>query len=175
MILPFCLIGFISLFLFLKEKINFKEKKILIYTSLVVAFGSLIFVFTSPNLKYAKNKKEDLVQYKFAKIIREGGGKTLLNYGFLDGGFYFASEILPNTKYFERQNAIVPGMKERLDEEIREQKFDYIVLRRGIRMKEINPNILNNYELVSMDKVEENGFLNTYFLYHKTKNQKKIL
>ncbi len=175
MILPFCLIGFISLFLFLKEKIDFKEKKILIYTSFVVAFGSLIFVFTSPNLEYAKNKKEDLVQYKFAKIIQEGKGKTLLNYGFLDGGFYFASEILPNTKYFEQQNAIVPGMKERLDEEIREQKFDYIVLRRGNRVKEINPNILNNYELVSMEKVEENGFLNTYFLYHKTKNQEKIL
>lgn len=175
MILPFCLIGFISLFLLLKEKVNFKEKKIRIYTFLVVIFGSLIFVFTSPNLMYAKNKKEDLVQYQFAKIIQEGGGKTLLNYGFLDGGFYFASRILPNTKYFEKQNAFIPGMREKLDEEIREQKFDYIVLRRGIHMKEINPNILNYYELVSSKKVQEREFFYTYLLYHKKNYSEKII
>ena len=41
-----------------------------------------------------------------------------------DGGFYMAADILPNTKYFEMQNAIVPNMDETLDKEIRNQKFD---------------------------------------------------
>ena len=92
----------------------------------------------------------------------------------MDGGFYFASQILPNTKYFEKQNAFIPGMKERLDEEIREQKFDYIVLRRGIHMKEINPNILNHYELVSSKRVQEREFSYTYLLYHKSTYSEKI-
>ncbi len=173
-IMPFCLVGFISLFFAFRKIVNFKEKKVRIYTSLLVISLSMVFTFTSPNLEYAKNKKEDLVQYKFAKIIQEGGGKTLLNYGFLDGGFYFASQILPNTKYFEKQNAFIPGMKERLDEEIRKQKYDYIVLRRGIHMKEINPNILNHYELVSSKRVQEREFSYTYLLYHKSTYSEKI-
>lgn len=87
--------------------------------------------------------------------------------------FILLVEFLPNTKYFEKQNAFIPGMKEKLDEEIREQKFDYIVLRRGIHMKEINPNILNYYELVSSKKVQEREFFYTYLLYHK-KNQLEV-
>ena len=170
-IMPFCLIGFISLFFLLREKVNFKEKKVRVYTSLVVISLSMVFTFTSPNLEYAKNKREDLVQYQFAKIMKESGGKTLLNYGFLDGGFYFASQILPNTKYFEKQNAKVPGMKECLEKEIREQKYDYIVLRRGIHPIKINPNILNHYELVSSKKVQEREFSYTYLLYHKRNHQ----
>ena len=50
MILPFCLIGFISLFFLLREKVNFKEKKVWVYTSLLVIFISVVFTFTSPNL-----------------------------------------------------------------------------------------------------------------------------
>lgn len=44
--------------------------------------------------------KEDCVQYKFADIIHEKENATLLNYGFLDAGFYYAADILPVNKYF---------------------------------------------------------------------------
>ena len=40
-------------------------------------------------------------------------------------------------------------------------------------MKEINPNILNYYELVSSKKVQEREFFYTYLLYHK-KNQLEV-
>ena len=167
MIMPFCLVGLISLCLFLKKKFDFQKQKVLQFTSFLIIFCSLGLVFTSPNLEYAKKKKEDLVQYQFAKVIQEGGGKSLLNYGFLDGGFYFASRILPNTKYFEKQNAFIPGMREILDEEIRSQKFDYIVLRRGFKRKEIPKDLFYYYELVCKKNEKEGLFDYTYLLYHK--------
>ena len=43
--------------------------------------------------------KEGLPQYQFAQIIRETPGASLLNYGFLDGGFYMAADVLPTTRY----------------------------------------------------------------------------
>ncbi len=52
------------------------------------------------NLYFAKYSKEDTVQYRFAKTIQTVDDATLLNYGFLDGGFYFASGAAPACRYF---------------------------------------------------------------------------
>ena len=76
----------------------------------------------------------------------------------------------PTAEVYERiLKELKPGEKEK-------NEMDRLFcLVRKVPTPEVCQVILNNYELVSMDKVEENGFLNTYFLYHKTKNQKKIL
>ena len=42
-------------------------------------------------------------------------------------------------------------------------------------MKEINPNILNHYELVSSKRVQEREFSYTYLLYHKRNYSEKII
>ncbi len=114
-----------------------------------------------------KVKKEDLVQYKFAKIINEKENATMLNYGFLDGGFYMAADILPNTRYFERQNGNMVDYDKLIKREISEKKFDYIVV-----MNYNNENgpeyIMKNYELVTQE-IQEYENDNYYFLLYKLK------
>lgn len=165
-IMPFILFGLIGLFKEVIHLDNYKKfGKIILF--IVVLLLSSYFCSTSNNLYYSKYSKEDLVQYKFANIIHKNKGKTLLNYGFIDGGFYMASEILPNTKYFMSLNGYVSGMEETLTRMINKKEFDFIVLRSYYAYDPLNDNIRNNYHLVSQEKevMEEIEF--TYSLYQK--------
>ena len=73
--------------------------------------------------------KENTMQYKLAAIMVKTPGATLLNYGFMDSGFYLAARITPHLKYFHQTN--VP-LQEMLDEQVRyveEGLADYVVTR----------------------------------------------
>ncbi len=67
--------------------------------------------FLSPNTYLMKYSRSDMPQFKFAETARKLDATTMLNYGFLDGGFYFAADIVPDYKYFCRNNT---GMEEML-------------------------------------------------------------
>ena len=54
----------------------------------------------SPNTYLMHFKKDQLPQYKFAEFINKTEDPSLLNYGFLDGGFYLAADIIPEQRYF---------------------------------------------------------------------------
>lgn len=60
--------------------------------------------------------REETMQYQLAAHITEGPEATLLNYGFMDAGFYTATGITPSVKYFHRTNVPLQDM---LDEQIR--------------------------------------------------------
>lgn len=165
-IVPFILFGLISLFYqcIQLEKMNLR-KQICCFILIIIISG--LQLLHSNNLYYMKNKKEDLVQYRFAQIINQKDDATLLNYGFLDGGFYFASDILPSTKYFMALNANVPSMYETLTEDIRTKKYDFIVIRSYASFDPTSELILEHYNLVTSQKevLEEIEF--TYSLYEK--------
>ncbi len=78
-------------------------------------------------------EKEELPQYQFAQIINQTENATLLNYGFLDGGFYMAADVLPTTKFFCRlnlRNSDFPEMRkeqERLIEDVQKWIISYFV------------------------------------------------
>lgn len=77
-------------------------------------------------------KREDLVQYRFAEIIKQTKNPTLLNYQFLDGGFYLASNILPSNRYFQKLNIpdeVYPDNIEDQNEMIQHKKVDFVVTR----------------------------------------------
>ena len=88
---------------------------------------AIFFIFNSISLEYLGKNKKDLIQYKFSKIIKEKNGKSILNYGRLDGGFYMTSNILPSTKYFEFQNTDIKELHDELDKKIANKEFDFIV------------------------------------------------
>lgn len=69
----------------------------------------------SPNTYLMKYKKNQLPQYRFAEIINETEDPSLLNYGFLDGGFYLTADIIPEQRYFCCNNM-------KLDEMIKSQQ-----------------------------------------------------
>ena len=90
----------------------------------VVLFGNGI-------LYYGK-KKADYPQVQFAQIIQSRGGDSLLNYGFIDQGFYLASGISPSNKYFSKMNIpkeSLPEMYEDQWNQIENQTVDFVVIR----------------------------------------------
>ena len=94
--------------------------------------------------------------------MRQGEDRSLLNYGFLDGGFYFASESLPAQKYFCTLNNDLAEMNEAHRESIREGKTAFIVTRsRGLKDSA-------NYELVDEASMRFEGRNWEYYLYRRT-------
>ena len=93
----------------------------------------LCYVVVAANtLPYYGKTKDDFPQYIFAETINEKGGKTLLNYGFIDGGFYLASGIEPINKFFCKVNIPKKTFPEMYDEQIdmvKLKKVDFAVIR----------------------------------------------
>lgn len=137
-----------------------QRKKIIKYLTnpvLALIVSAILSVLISTNTSFMSYEKEDLPQYQFAEIISEKEDATLLNYRCLDGGFYTASGILPQNKYFCRLNIS-------LEESYREHKkyleqgiTDFIVTDKKIKS--------DKYELVKYSEYPEGFDLRTYYLY----------
>ncbi|MBE6678878.1 MAG: hypothetical protein E7597_08820 [Ruminococcaceae bacterium] len=70
----------------------------------LLALLPLVSYLLGSNTYLMKYEKSDMPQYKFAETINKVDDPTLFNYGFLDGGFYFAADIVPTNKYFCKLN-----------------------------------------------------------------------
>ncbi|MBR3268389.1 MAG: hypothetical protein IKI58_06655 [Oscillospiraceae bacterium] len=83
-------------------------------------------------LPYFKMSEKDYPQVQFAAYMQKGD--VLLNYGFLDGGFYLMSGTkLPESRYFCKLNIYreqLPEMYEEQERIIDERAADYAVIRR---------------------------------------------
>ena len=116
--------------------------------------------------------KENYPQYQFAKIMKETKQPTLLNYGFLDGGFYLSSQTKPPNKFFCELNipeAKLPEMYESHRNLVRKGQVDYVVTRVGIyeSVKDIpDYEIFNQYELVG-EATNWPDFYRYYLFKHK--------
>lgn len=123
--------------------------------------------FISSNVEFMFNKKQDLVQYRFADIIAETPDATLLNYGFLDLGLYTTTGIVPECKYFFKPNIPLDEIMEEQNSIVEEGKVDYIVC-----IDNPPENVDIYYELC--DTPQEQKFetmIHTYYLYrHKKLN-----
>lgn len=103
---------------------------ITVCTAVIALCGAGLFsYFTSDNTYLMVYTKEELPQYKFQKIIGSVENPTLLNYGFLDGGFYTTTGIVPESKYFCRLNIPLTDMAISQSMEVYGQKTDFVVTR----------------------------------------------
>lgn len=66
---------------------------------------------------------------------------TLLNYGFLDGGFYTVADITPNCRFFCKVNLDLQEMYDTQDSFLKNGLCDYVVSRKIIDFE--------NYELIA--------------------------
>lgn len=113
------------------------------------------------------------VQQKFAAIIDRQQHPTLLNYGFLDGGFYQAAGIVPNVRYFERQNIDQKLYPENMNEQnryVREGKTQFVVVRvaRPIAPAQLKiPGIHKIYHVAAQQVQRLNGRPFLYILFEK--------
>ncbi len=101
----------------------------------LIALYAVILLSASNCLTFLYKSKDDYVQVKFAKIINQVEDATLLNYNFLDGGFYLTADTpLPDTKFFCRQNIPRENFPEMYDEQediIRNKEVDFVIVRYG--------------------------------------------
>jgi hypothetical protein len=101
-----------------------------IYAGVFVILCALILPFThqrSANSYMLKYEKGDLPQYKFAEIINQKENATVLNYGFLDGGFYTAAGSIPNVRYFCVMNTHSSEALEAQKEAIQNRTVDFVI------------------------------------------------
>lgn len=66
-------------------------------------------------------------QYVFAEEINKEENPTLLNCGFLDGGFYLAADVLPAERWFCRLNVSHDACFEAQSSAVREGRTDFVV------------------------------------------------
>lgn len=149
------------------NKISCKGKKWLVaFVCSVVLIGCALtgFAFVKGRNVYLMSyDKEDMPQYKFAEIINQSENPTLLNYRFLDGGFYYAADVVPNCKYFCRLNIPLEEMWYAQKEYIEEGQIEYIVSReKPITEFKINS---DKYELVDTADMVFEGVDFKYYLY----------
>ena len=159
----FAPLGFVPLLSLLRRlPLRFEAPRLAAAGCAVCLAASLALeALASPNVSFMALKKEDLVQTKFAAIIQAEGGESLLNYGFLDGGFYLSSGILPSCRFFCRTNL---SNWEELEQPVRrmvaENAFDFIVTREEGALYE-----MEGYELVCTEYQEYDGVLQPYSLF----------
>lgn len=131
-----------------------------------IGAGALFYAWqVSPNVYLMGYEKEDLPQYRFARIIAQEEDKTLLNYGFLDGGFYFAADVAPPVKYFCELNIRQPKMYIEQALYVRRAEVEFVVIR-GDQYRaamEDTP----AYRCVAQAELFYEGKVRTYYLYQR--------
>ena len=115
----------------------------------------------TPNRYLMGVEKEELPQYKFASIIGNDGSATLLNYGFLDGGFHTVTNTLPECKVFCLLSITANVLLDTQDEYIENGVTDYIVTR-GVELT------ANNYKCISSCEYFWEGRNVVCYLYQRT-------
>lgn len=143
------------------RRVSRKEVKqfVTVCAAVVTLCGAGLFsYFTSDNTYLMVYQKDELPQYKFQKIICSVENPTLLNYGFLDGGFYTTTGIVPESKYFCRLNIPLPEMVVSQSLEVYHQKTDFVVTRDKTLKN-------SNYICVASATQYFEGTDYTYYLY----------
>jgi len=126
----------------------------------------LAYSFENSNNTYLMTyEKEDMPAYRFAQTIKTVENPTLLNYGFLDAGFYFAADVTPNCEFFCTLNINAPDMWAIQRECIENGDVDFVITRR-YPLNRYSANS-SNYTLVDEATMWFEGVDFTYYLYQK--------
>ena len=142
----------------------------------MLAAGCVIMLGVSGWYAYANFQYRDfmtqdkagLAQTKFAEIMNREDNPTLLNYGFLDGGFYTAADILPTVKYFCELNMTLKEMYDMQAAAVQNGEVQFVVTRSPSMHKgsqDISKALNENYELVAQATQEFERWHFTYKLY----------
>ena len=128
-----------------------------------LAVLSLVFSFAgSPNTRDLLKPKDDTMQYRFAAVINQIPDATLLNYFFMDTGFYTAAHVTPSVKYFHYTNVPLPEMLEEQTRYIETGETDFVVTR-GRQPDTIT----DRYTLVASEPAPAGSWYDTVYLYER--------
>ena len=171
---PFIILPIIYILKLIESKIKFDKKRII----LIIVLISLISIYNISNYQYSyfRNVKDkNLVQTKFAKIINKKKNATLLNYLFLDGGFYLKSGIDPTVFAFEGQNIdcrLYSGVCDKQNAAIMDGKVDFVVMRTINGKDEVPDFVFDKYKIVKEENQEFEHINFKYILFEKKDGEK---
>ena len=171
---PFVIFGLIIIGIYFSEIFSFEKINKFLYVLLIFVFLCLSFLMSQNTYMLdSKYTKDNLVQYKFSEITNKKKKSTLLNYGFLDGGFYTVTGIIPSTRYFQKQNVsykVFPDIIDSQNKIIKNKEVDFVVTRIPVfkdKPKWMTPYLDSNYKVVySMNQYYEER-LYCYTLWQK--------
>lgn len=165
----FCILGIISILYFVEYILKAVIEKEALNYLFIITF--ILTVYFNGNYQQSILFEKSLTaQEKFAYIMNnESDSPTLLNIDFLDGGFYNEAEIIPNIKFFQRQNISYSVFPENIDTQknaLKNKNVKYAVSRRMKKNEELNwTELKNNYELISTHNQKFEGIDYIYYLY----------
>ena len=89
----------------------------------------MLALLLNNNAYMLRYTEQDLPQFAFKEIVDRVENPTLLNYGFLDGGFYTVYDIVPHCKYFCKTNIALSEMIETQEYYVENGLSDFVVTR----------------------------------------------
>ena len=129
---PFALIGLIPLCMlaerFLGGKLAYAVPAVLTAASVALCPLACFNMNADYGVKFGQ-PREETMHYQFARYISETKDPVLVNYGFMDAGFFTAAGIAPQNLYFHCNNVANPEMLDEQRRYIREGIADYVVTR----------------------------------------------
>lgn len=162
----FACLGCIPLLRWLERRALTKKFSV----GVLVLISSMAVAYLTGNYTDEIGKsREDVVQYQFLEIIQERENPSLLNYGFMDGGFYTVANIVPECRYFSKTN--LPG-SEWIDLQltfIGHGWVDFVVTQNYPLSEEYD-----QYELVAVGTNQYERKEQTYYLYRNLSDEDKI-
>lgn len=124
---------------------------------LLPASGVLLAILLNNNAHMFRYTREDLPQYAFQPYVEQVENPTLLNYGFLDGGFYTVYNIVPHCKYFCQLNVPLEDMTQTQKAYVEQGLSDFVVtFERKLESEQ--------YACLSEFFIEEHGLYRLYAL-----------
>lgn len=143
----------------------------IIVTILTIIICLPIAYYRSPNTEYIKKDKNDYAQYTFLEEISPNS--TILNYGFLDGGFYFTTKTYPTQYYFQKNNIKYDVFPQNIDEQrkyIQEKRTDYVIASNKTSKQDLEL-LEKNYILIKTHTQKYEEHKRTYYLYQRREQQ----
>jgi hypothetical protein len=158
----------ISILYYMQNNINFLLNK----RTIIGATTVLLLLAVNFNLDYKQSKlfnNSITVQEKFACIIHEqSDNPTLLNFQWLDSGFYTKAEIFPNIRFFHKLNMPYEQYPDNFNvqlEAIKNKKVQFVAMRDSVDSQVNIPELISNYSLISEQIQEYEGKLYKYYLF----------
>ena len=134
---------------------------VLIYPVASLIVACILIWYTSMNIPYMQEKKEDIFLYKFKEIVEETENPTLLNISCLDAGLYTVCDIVPTCRWFQTQTIqIIDEVLAEQERYIREGQTSFVLAR------DYYPEVIwEKYELAGQEQWYQEDVEFTYYLF----------
>lgn len=172
----FVAVGLASAFMFIQKiaPAVLKRKAAVLagtVTAILLFLNPAAAYWAGQNTYLMKYKREETPYYRFAEIIHQNEDQSLLNYGFLDSGFYFAAGVQPTERFFCKLNINNPEMINEQKECVGNKKTAFVITstRSDIAYNEAQSEMTNNDDYTLVESMEwfRIGVTYTYYLYQR--------